>query len=124
LEKVELARRPVSEVRTAYRVVTGVCQEPLPAAPAHDKTRPAAVTKQLSRLRTLRQVHLLDAPAGALVPNSVRVTNRAALGPHVAGLDFDVEVAESPASPPRSYGVDLTAALDRVSTRRRPGSKG
>lgn len=109
-ELVQLASTGGSahELRAAYKAIGAACQEPLPAARALDHDRPASVTRQLSTLRTMRQWYLLDAPPGVLLPNGVRITTRAALGPHVAGLDFDCETPDAA----RASGVDLAAAVD------------
>jgi hypothetical protein len=96
---------PLSEVRAAYQAVGAAVQEPLPAAPALDPQRPAAISSQLSTLRTRRQWYLMGAPPGVLTPAATRPNSRAPLGPHVAGLEADL--AE------RAWGVDLDRTLDR-----------
>ena len=111
LTAAQAAERPLSEIRSTYNTIAVVSQEPLPAEPALDRRRPAHLTRELSRLRTLRQFHLLDAPRGVLAPASVRPTSRAATGPHVPGLDFGVAVPiDSPYE--RRWGVDLPRLLD------------
>lgn len=104
LDRATRTGAQLSEVRTAYRSVGAVVQEPLPAAPALDPRRPATLSRQLSTLRTHRQWYLMSAPPGALSPAVVRPGSRAPLGPHVAGLEADF--AERP------WGVDLERALD------------
>jgi len=100
------AGAPLSHVGAAYRAIGEVAQEPLPAQRALDRDRPAELTRELSTLRTRRQWYLMDAPPGALPPAAVRPKSRAPKGPHVAGLEGDF--AE------RSWGVDLSRALDRL----------
>jgi hypothetical protein len=115
LDAARRNRRPLSEVRAAYNKIAAVSQEPLPAARALDPQRPPQLSRELSRLRTLRQWNLLDDPPGVLMPASVQPTSRAALGPHVAGLDSQVD--EEPDSPyVRKCGVNLKQLLDRTST--------
>lgn len=106
LDDATRAGATLSDVRAAYHAVGAVAQEPLPAAPALDRRRPPALTKELATLRTRRQWHLMSAPPGALVPNAVRPKSRAPLGPHVAGLEADF--AE------RQWGVDLARVIDRA----------
>jgi hypothetical protein len=113
LDFAQQAGRPLSEIRSAYYVIGVVSQEPLPAAPALDRHRPPALTRELSRLRTLRQCYLLDAPPGVLAPAAVRPTSRAAFGPHVAGLDFGVAVPAG-SRYERRWGVGLPELLDTV----------
>jgi hypothetical protein len=92
-------------VRTAYRAIGTLAQEPLPAQPALDPQRPHELTRRLSTLRTRRQWYLMGAPPGVLPPAVVRPVSRAPNGPHVAGLEADF--AERP------WGVDLIRLLDR-----------
>lgn len=67
LEAAQRNRRPLSEIRAAYNKIAAVSQEPLPAARALDPQRPPQLSRELSRLRTLRQWNLLDAPPGVLI---------------------------------------------------------
>ena len=103
------ARARLSDVRSAYRTIGLATQEPPPVEPALDRHRPPELTRRLSALRTRRQWYLMAAPRGVLTPTTVRPGSRAATGPHVSGLDFDVE--EDP------WGVDLTRLLDAQTPR-------
>jgi hypothetical protein len=111
LVQIASAGGSAGELRAAYKAIGAACQEPLPAARALDHDRPVTVTRQLATLRTMRQWYLLDAPPGVLLPNGVRITTRAALGPHVAGLDFDCETPDAE----HTSGVDLAAVVDASS---------
>ena len=128
-----LARVPPSEIRSRYRAVSAAYDAAIAACEAGHRIavgpteglsrtrviaargRPAARAwrQVLERLRTARQEHLLDAsPAsGVLVPTCVRVSSRAALGPHIPGMDFDPAPPLGPLEQ-RTYGVDLAAVME------------
>jgi hypothetical protein len=149
-----LARMLPSEIRSRYGAVTAAYDSAIAAGEAGYRIatgpteglsrtrviaargRPAARASRqmLERLRTARQEHLLDAsPAsGVLVPTFVRASSRAALGPHVPGMESDPVPPMGPLEQ-RTYGVDLTAMMEarvlppsvhplRRRTRRRPSS--
>ena len=128
-----LARMLPSEIRSRYRGVSAAYDSAITACEAGYRIatgptdglsrtrviaaqgRPAARASRhvLERLRTARQEHLLDAsPAsGVLIPAFVRVSSRAALGPHIPGMESDPIPPMGPLEQ-RTYGVDLTAVLE------------
>ena len=128
-----LARMLPSETRSRYRAVSAAYDSAIAAGEADHRIatgptdglsrtrviaargRPAARASRqvLERLRTARQGHLLDAsPAsGVLVPTFVRVSSRAALGPHIPGMESDPVPPMGPLEQ-RTYGMDLTAVME------------
>ena len=115
--------RPVSDsydsaiaaCEAGYRIATGPTEGLSRTRVIAAQGRPAARASRqvLERLRTARQEHLLDAsPAsGVLVPTFVRVSSRAAFGPHIPGMESDPVPPMGPLEQ-RTYGVDLTAVME------------
>jgi hypothetical protein len=132
LHDAYLARMLPSEIRSRYRGVSAAYDSAITACEAgyriatgpleglsrtrviaaHGRPAARASRQVLERLRTARQEHLLDAsPAsGVLVPTFVRVSSRAAFGPHIPGMESDPVPPMGPLEQ-RTYGVDLTAVL-------------
>lgn len=88
-----------------------------PAHPKADRSVPAAVrawSAELVRLAELgawaRRTALDD--TGVVLPKAVRVSNYAAKGPHIAGMDFGNQPADEPGGP--RIGIDLMAAVDVI----------
>jgi hypothetical protein len=105
----------ITACEASYRIATGPTAGLSHTRVIAAKGRPAArASRQVfERLRTARQEHLLDAsPAsGVLVPTVVRVSSRAAFGPHIPGMASDPIPPIGPLEQ-RTYGVDLAAAME------------
>lgn len=89
-----------------------------------DRSVPATVrpwSVELVRLAEigvwLRRTALDD--TGVQLPKTVRVANYAAIGPHIAGLDFGNQAADPPGGP--RIGIDLAATIDATSSLRCTG---
>lgn len=125
------ARAAARELTTALRDATATAARALQAASlasppqphghlVHhhaDRSVPAPVrawSAELVRLAEtgawLRRTVLDD--IGVQLPDAVRVANYAAKGPHIAGLDFGNQAAESRRGP--RIGIDLVATVDGV----------
>ena len=80
-----------------------------------DRGVPPAVLPWSAELRRLAEIDLwlqwvtLD-DKGVHLPETARVANYAAIGPHIAGLDFGNQAADQPGRP--RIGIDLMAAID------------
>ncbi len=130
------ARAAATELTAALRAATDLASRNLQAAalavqpPRHrlgrrkaDRSVPPAVRPWSAELVRLAEIGVwlrrttLDDP-GVHLPMTVRVANYAAKGPHIAGLDFGNQAAESAGEP--RIGIDLAATLDATSALR-PG---
>ena len=88
----------------------------MPVPPHLDNAAAQAWHGELQRLRDLRErlrFRALDDPRGRM-PATVRVATRAATGPQLPGLRVEEHRASLPAG--NGMGIDLAAALDRVSS--------
>lgn len=122
------ARAADQELTTALRAATDLANHSLQALAltlpqprrrlGHrkaDRCVPAAVRSWSAELVRLADIGVwlrrttLDEP-GVHLPMTVRVANYAAKGPHIAGLDFGNQPAESAGG--ARIGIDLAAAID------------
>ncbi len=108
----------VGVIRHRYHRLSDAYRDAITAAMAVEHDRKGSARAELEELRRQRQRHLLAAPAGVLLPVSVRPRSNAAYGPLIPGIDFDPD--DPMVGPPtgREFGDDLPALLDTVTARR------
>lgn len=105
----------LSTLRHDYHRVSSAYRRTITSTVALEHDRLGSMTVALEELRRRQQRHLLQAPAGILIPVVVQPRSNAAYGPLIPGMEFD---PDDPMGPPtgRRWGLDLPAALDEAST--------
>jgi hypothetical protein len=125
------AREAARELTTALSGATEIATQALHAAarigpaPAHrrhaDRAVPMAVRPWAAELVRLAEIGVwlrrttLD-DDGVHLPRTVRVSDYAAKGPHIAGIDFGNQPAASPDGP--RIGIDFALAIDSTAPAR------
>ncbi|WP_146135312.1 hypothetical protein [Antricoccus suffuscus] len=89
LAHAERLALPIGAVRAAYNKASAAYRSAVVASTAARHLRGPAMQQQIRELSSLEQEHLLNAPSGVLLTKEARPNSRAALGPDIAGMDYD-----------------------------------
>ena len=110
-------RCSVGRLRAAYSTAVQAYDRTTRAAAAVEQDHPRTVDQRLAGLGAAQQQFLLTGSYadGTLLPTYVRVSSRAATGPHIPGMDFEPRDPLGPVSE-RTIGVDLARVLDGLAT--------
>ncbi len=87
--EAERARVPIDALRTSYYAVSSAFRRAVVASIVARGLRGTAMDRQIRELASLEQEHLLNAPSGVIQTMDARPFSRAALGPDIAGMEYD-----------------------------------